>query len=146
MNRFYFVCLQGSIMCPRRIEFHKWTSSLSIQLAHMFSIKGSTQKASDMFFSYSRKSRGGLANGVNDMQNLWDSTSFPDANYRVICHIMPQTHKKSGASKFHVSPAFSTRSQCSRLWCRILIFKLDKKAVKLSPGGIKSQREFQIMK
>jgi hypothetical protein len=38
-------------------------------------------------FSYHVK---GAQNEVNDMQNLWDTTSFPDANYHVIFHIMLQ--------------------------------------------------------
>lgn len=79
-----------------------------------------------------------LPNGVNNMQNLWVSTSFPDANYHAVCHIMP--HTKSGLNFFQSLPTslaparwihrfFSFQSysvHCLWLWCEILIFNSQK--------------------
>lgn len=54
----------------------------------------------------------GAQNEVNDMQNLWDTTSFPDANYHVICHIMLQ---RRGVREKKVSEKDRFESFSSRL-------------------------------
>lgn len=77
-------------------------------------------------------------NGVNDMQNLWDSTQstgFPDANYHVVCHIKHERRKSClmPRSVYDALPLHSL-SDLNRLailpcvvydylWWQILIFK-----------------------
>lgn len=114
-------------MCPQRIEFHKKRTVLftSFSLPHTYVSRSRYAKTEylssiDTCFGAFQPSHRG-SNGVNDMQNIWVRTGFPDANYHVICHIMLQKKTEWGKKR---AKARKVVSKVFRLACMPMHFSL----------------------
>lgn len=102
----FFLLMKSRRWVPNGLYFIKQVSFSSFTLVHTLNLcfrwTQSKRHIFHLWTFYQPLWRLLVPNEVNSMQNLWDSTSFPDANYHVVCHIMPQCWKKKEKERARV--------------------------------------------